>query len=39
MPYWYFQLANFSSALVWCATLLLVGDIISEAAEWIWKAM
>ena len=39
MPYWYFQLANFSSALVWCATLLLVGDIISVVAEWIWKAI
>jgi len=39
MPYWYFQIANFSSALVWAATLLLVGDIISRAAEWIWRAI
>ena len=39
MPYWYFQMANFSSALVWAATLLLVGDIISKAAEWIWRVL
>jgi membrane protein DedA with SNARE-associated domain len=39
MPYWYFQLANFSSALVWAATLLLVGDIVSRLAEWIWATL
>jgi membrane protein DedA with SNARE-associated domain len=36
MPYWRFQLANFSSALVWSAVLLLFGDVISRLAEWIW---
>lgn len=39
MPYWYFQLANFSSALVWAATLLLIGDVVSKIAEWIWAAL
>jgi membrane protein DedA with SNARE-associated domain len=34
MPYWPFQLANFSSALLWSAALLLFGDIISRAFEW-----
>lgn len=39
MPYWPFQIANFSSALVWSAALLLFGDVISFAAGWIWKAI
>ncbi len=30
MPYWRFQLANFTSAFVWCAVLLLLGDWISK---------
>ena len=29
MPFWRFQLANFSSALVWAAVLLTLGDGIS----------
>ena len=36
MPYWRFQLANFSSALVWAATLLTIGDVISSALRWLW---
>jgi membrane protein DedA with SNARE-associated domain len=31
MPYWSFQLANVSSALVWSAVLLLLGDGSSQA--------
>jgi membrane protein DedA with SNARE-associated domain len=30
MPFWRFQLANFSSALVWAAVLLTLGDGISK---------
>ncbi len=37
MPYWQFQLANFSSALVWSAVLLLFGDVISLVIEWMWR--
>jgi len=36
MPYWRFQFANFSSAFVWAAVLLTLGDIVSKAVVWIW---
>ena len=36
MPYWRFQLANFSSAFVWAAVLLLFGDVISKGVKWFW---
>jgi membrane protein DedA with SNARE-associated domain len=36
MPYWRFQLANFSSAFVWAAVLLTLGDIASTAVKWLW---
>jgi len=36
MPYWRFQLANFSSALVWAAVLLTFGDVVSRAVKWLW---
>ncbi len=36
MPYWQFQVANFLSALIWAAVLLLFGDVIAEIAEWLW---
>ena len=36
MPFWRFQLANFSSAFVWAAVLLTIGDGISKAVKWIW---
>jgi membrane protein DedA with SNARE-associated domain len=39
MPYWRFQVANFLSAFVWSAALLLFGDVISQIAEWIWRIM
>jgi membrane protein DedA with SNARE-associated domain len=38
MPYWSFQVANFVSALVWSAALLLFGDVIGLIAEWLWRA-
>jgi membrane protein DedA with SNARE-associated domain len=37
MPYWRFQLANFSSAFVWAAVLLTIGDIVSKAVAWAWS--
>ncbi|CAN5335442.1 DedA family protein [soil metagenome] len=37
MPYWRFQIANFLSALLWSAVLLLFGDVISLVAQWIWQ--
>jgi membrane protein DedA with SNARE-associated domain len=39
MPYWSFQIANFVSALVWSAALLLFGDVIAQIAEWLWRAV
>jgi membrane protein DedA with SNARE-associated domain len=39
MPYGRFQIANFSSAFVWSATLLIFGDIISRLATWFWNAV
>ena len=35
MAYWPFQIANFVSALVWSAVLLLFGDVISLDHRWI----
>jgi membrane protein DedA with SNARE-associated domain len=35
MPYWRFQLANFSSAFVWAAVLLTLGDGISVGLHWL----
>jgi membrane protein DedA with SNARE-associated domain len=37
MPYWRFQMANFSSAFVWAAVLLTIGDIVSVVVAAIWK--
>jgi membrane protein DedA with SNARE-associated domain len=37
MPYWRFQTANFLSAFVWSAVLLLVGDFVSYTIEWLWR--
>jgi membrane protein DedA with SNARE-associated domain len=36
MPFWRFQAANFSSAFVWAAVLLTLGDGISKAVGWFW---
>jgi len=37
MPYWRFQIANFSSAFVWAAVLLTLGDGISKGFEFFWR--
>lgn len=39
MAYWPFQAANFVSALVWSAALLLFGDVLSVIAEWLWRVV
>ena len=36
MPFWPCQTANFSSALVWAAVLLTLGDIVAQIVKWIW---
>jgi len=35
MPFWRFQLANFSSAFVWAAVLLTLGDGISTVVKYL----
>jgi membrane protein DedA with SNARE-associated domain len=37
LPFWQFQFANFSSALVWAAVLLTIGDVISVVLQWLWN--
>jgi membrane protein DedA with SNARE-associated domain len=37
MPYWRFQLANFTSAFVWAWVLLKLGGAVSNAIAWIWS--
>ncbi|MGV7215848.1 DedA family protein [Bradyrhizobium sp. UFLA05-112] len=37
MPYWSFQAANFVSALIWAAALLLFGDVMAKIMEWILR--
>jgi membrane protein DedA with SNARE-associated domain len=39
MNYVQFQIANFVSALVWAAALLLFGDAIARIMEWLWRAI
>jgi membrane protein DedA with SNARE-associated domain len=36
MPFWRFQVANFTSAFVWAAVLLLIGDLGTNLYYWIW---
>jgi membrane protein DedA with SNARE-associated domain len=36
MPYWQFQIANFTSAMLWAAVLLTIGDVISAALKYIF---
>jgi len=38
MPYWQFQFANFTSAFVWAAVLLTLGDVIGIVVKWVWGA-
>jgi membrane protein DedA with SNARE-associated domain len=37
MPYWRFQTATFSSALVWAGALLFFGDVLAKAAPYFWN--
>jgi membrane protein DedA with SNARE-associated domain len=36
MPQWRFQLANWSSAFLWAAVLLQLGDVTTKVVHWIW---
>jgi membrane protein DedA with SNARE-associated domain len=36
MPFWRFQIANFTSAFVWAGVLLTIGDAGSKAVRWLW---
>jgi membrane protein DedA with SNARE-associated domain len=36
MPFWRFQIANFTSAFVWAATLLTLGDVVAKLVRWMW---
>jgi membrane protein DedA with SNARE-associated domain len=36
MPYWQFQIANVTSALVWAAVLLTLGDVISLGVKFFF---
>ena len=36
MPYWQFQIANFTSAMLWAAVLLTIGDVISATLKYIF---
>src|SRR5262252_570136 len=35
MPYWRFQFANFTSAFVWSAVLLTLGDVVAKVIAWL----
>jgi membrane protein DedA with SNARE-associated domain len=39
MPALRFQFANWTSALIWSAVLLLFGDLISQFIQWLWRAI
>ncbi|MBM3530937.1 MAG: DedA family protein [Alphaproteobacteria bacterium] len=36
MPSWRFQLANWSSAFLWAAVLLTLGDVTATAIKWLF---
>jgi membrane protein DedA with SNARE-associated domain len=36
MPFWRFQIANVTSAFVWAAVLLTLGDVFAKGVKWIW---
>lgn len=38
MPYWRFQFANFTSAFLWAAVLLTLGDGISQLVGYFWRS-
>jgi membrane protein DedA with SNARE-associated domain len=35
MPWWRFQIANFTSAFVWAAVMLTLGDVTSRFIKWV----
>src|SRR5436190_24128732 len=37
MPWWQFQTANFSSAFLWAAVLLTLGDVVGKLLSWAWS--
>ena len=37
MPWFQFQAANFSSAFVWAAVLLTLGDVVGKLLSWAWS--
>jgi membrane protein DedA with SNARE-associated domain len=37
MPFWRFQIANWTSAFLWAAVLLTTGDIVAKIIGWFWK--
>ncbi|EAQ34701.1 DedA [Nitrobacter sp. Nb-311A] len=39
MPSLRFQFANWTSALIWSAVLLLFGDLTSQFVQWLWRAI
>lgn len=36
MPYWRFQIANFTSAFLWAGVLLTLGDVAALTIKWVW---
>jgi membrane protein DedA with SNARE-associated domain len=36
MPFWSFQFANFTSAFLWAAVLLKLGDVGGQFVGWLW---
>ena len=36
MPFWRFQFANFTSAFLWAAVLLTLGDGVGKGIKWLF---
>jgi membrane protein DedA with SNARE-associated domain len=37
MPFWRFQFANWTSAFLWAAVLLTLGDVVSKVFKYLWN--
>jgi membrane protein DedA with SNARE-associated domain len=37
MPFWRFQIANWTSAFLWAAVLITTGDILGKAIGFFWR--
>ncbi|MCO5129132.1 MAG: DedA family protein [Xanthobacteraceae bacterium] len=37
MPFGRFQIANFASAFIWSAVLLIFGDVMAKLTTWLWS--